>query len=163
MSEYETRQLRLIRKWIAVAESDFEACLALRGIPGNSFRQQIAFHAQQSVEKYIKSWLELKQIAYPYTHDISRLLDILEENGSVEIARTLDAAEMLTPYAVQFRYPFESGDLDEDDIKEAIRIASEVRGILRKLLADEVQQLYGAVEAEDVREAYDDLDLWHKA
>ncbi len=160
MSESEAKHLRLIRRWINTAENDYKACRALQDLAGCPFRQQIGFLAQQSAEKYIKTWLELGKVTYPYTHDISRLLDILEENGNGELAKQLDAAETLTPYAVQFRYPFEGLDLDDDDIRETIEIASEVRRILRDALGMKISHLYGADESEDVQKAYGELDLW---
>lgn len=32
------------------------------------------FHAQQAVEKALKAWLQIRDIPYPATHDLVRLL-----------------------------------------------------------------------------------------
>lgn len=63
----------------------------------------IGFHAQQAVEKMIKAVLADRGIDYPRTHDIDRLIDLLEANAAPlpPQARALDE---LTPWATQLRY-----------------------------------------------------------
>jgi len=41
----------------------------------------LGFHAQQAVEKFLKAVLSASSVHYPRTHDITVLLDIIEENG----------------------------------------------------------------------------------
>jgi len=42
------------------------------------------FHAQQAVEKLFKSWLSLRDISYPRTHDLNSLYRLLEDQQELE-------------------------------------------------------------------------------
>ena len=72
-----------------------------RGSPGPY--DTACFHAQQAVEKYLKSVLALAGSPIPRTHDLE---DIYNHCLAVEPALILDRMELsvLTPYAVQSRY-----------------------------------------------------------
>jgi HEPN domain-containing protein len=63
----------------------------------------IGFHAQQAVEKSIKSVLSHHGVEFRRTHDLIALLDLLEDNGftAPPHAGWLDE---LNPYAVEARY-----------------------------------------------------------
>jgi HEPN domain-containing protein len=67
-------------------------------------REQVCFHAQQAAEKALKAVLVSWRIDFPYTHDIKGLLRIAETSGIV-IPPTIQQAALLTPYAVETRYP----------------------------------------------------------
>lgn len=54
------------------------------------------------VEKAFKAWLSALGVEYPKTHDLHRLLVLLEENG-VPMER-FQWVEEFNPFAVQFRY-----------------------------------------------------------
>ena len=66
------------RGLLAMAQMDFDA---MRGMLGNPlFADEIfGFHAQQAIEKSLKAWLALSSVNFPLTHDLSRLLALLEE------------------------------------------------------------------------------------
>lgn len=57
---------------------------------------------QQAIEKALKAWLVLLGETPPLTHDLNRLLRLLELHG-VNIAPFQELAQF-TIYAVQFRY-----------------------------------------------------------
>lgn len=61
------------------------------------------FHAQQAAEKLLKAFLLDRQVAFPFTHDLVRLL-LLCEGQDPSFAALLPVAELLTPYAVELRY-----------------------------------------------------------
>lgn len=84
-----------------VARRDFNALLGMENSP--FFADEIfGFHAQQSVEKALKAWLCTKNLLYPLTHELPRLLALLEKAGAdVEAFLELDE---LTAYAVEARY-----------------------------------------------------------
>ena len=65
----------------------------------------VAYHAQQCAEKYLKAYLVLRGIDFPYTHNLARLLELCLDQP--EWARRLKAAEELTPFAITARYPGE--------------------------------------------------------
>jgi HEPN domain-containing protein len=64
----------------------------------------VCFHSQQCAEKYLKACLQEENIAFNRIHDLSRLLDLLLpiEPGWETLRPTM---EVLTAYAVEFRYP----------------------------------------------------------
>jgi HEPN domain-containing protein len=57
----------------------------------------------KAIEKSIKSVLAARNIEYPLTHDITRLLDVLRDQ-SIAFPTALKDAAALTEFAVRFRY-----------------------------------------------------------
>jgi HEPN domain-containing protein len=86
----------------------------------------IGFHAQQVIEKAIKSVLAYNQIVFRKTHDLAELIDIMTDN-SILFPSELENAVELTPFAVEFRYdflPLESGKIDymkRDSLRNLVR------------------------------------------
>ena len=62
----------------------------------------VGFHIQQAAEKFLKAWLVLWSEPYPLTHNLARLLTLLQEKTPAA-AQFRDLNEY-TAYAVQFRY-----------------------------------------------------------
>jgi HEPN domain-containing protein len=65
-----------VKEWIDIAEEDL--LLAKKGLlisSGISYRI-ICFHSQQSAEKYVKAFLIFHRVDFPYTHNITTLLDL---------------------------------------------------------------------------------------
>jgi HEPN domain-containing protein len=62
----------------------------------------VGFHAQQAVEKALKAWLAYLGVAFPKTHDLQRLLDLLREKGIATEA--METFVDLNAFAVQYRY-----------------------------------------------------------
>ncbi len=73
--------------------------------PGQFEDSIFGFHAQQAVEKSLKSWLSLRGISYPKTHDLRVLIRLLESHRAAGVERFVGLAD-LTDFAVQFRYDF---------------------------------------------------------
>lgn len=71
----------------------------------------VGFHAQQAAEKLLKAALARRRVAYPFTHDLERLLELAEEAVG-ERPPEEDSLAALTPWAVEFRY----GEVPEDDL-----------------------------------------------
>ena len=63
----------------------------------------IGFHAQQTVEKAMKTVLVVHGVPFRRAHDLGYLLEVAE-GGAVEIPEHVAAAEWLTPWAAEFRY-----------------------------------------------------------
>ncbi len=108
-------------EWMAHAISDLRLA---RLAAGDALvqREQACFHAQQAAEKAIKAVLLFKKTAFPLTHDIETLLEIAEKIG-IPLSDKLQEASLLTPYAVETRYPGTWADVTEEDLNEAIRVA----------------------------------------
>ena len=71
------------------------------------------FHAQQAVEKSLKSWLSVLAVAHPRTHNLRDLLAILEQHDAT-IPQSLRSLAVLTAFAVFMRY--DVPDTDEDPL-----------------------------------------------
>lgn len=110
-------------RWLEHARSDL--ALARLGAGADVLPEQLCFHAQQAVEKAFKAVLLHQKVEFPFTHDLSELLDALADAG-IEVPASLAEADALTPYAVETRYPGFWGEITAHDVGEAIRLAEEV-------------------------------------
>lgn len=106
--------------WLAHAGSDLK--LARLGMGQDVLPEQVCFHAQQAVEKALKAVLLFRRIDFPFTHDLEELIATFERAG-VELPPDLREAGMLTPYAVESRYPGYWGDISETDVSAALSLA----------------------------------------
>jgi len=66
------------REWLNRARSNLARARAK--IP-DAYLEDLCFDAQQAAEKAIKAVLLKKGVAFPYVHDLARLLTLLEEAG----------------------------------------------------------------------------------
>ena len=111
-------------EWLGHAKSDLK--LARLGKESKDvLPQQICFHAQQAVEKTFKAALLLYKIDFPLTHDIEELIDIIE-GSNISLPSEFLEAGILTPYAVETRYPGYWDEITKDDVNEAITLAEKV-------------------------------------
>jgi len=92
----------------------------------------VAFHTQQCVEKYLKAYLVYLGIDFPYTHNISLLLELCAEEA--KWADSIQDAKQLTLYAISLRYPGEGEKVTEEEARNSIQIASRVKEIVRNAL-----------------------------
>jgi HEPN domain-containing protein len=124
MKPHRKRLLALPEEWLAYAESDLK--LAKLGEENEDIlEEQICFHAQQAVEKGLKAVLLFCKMDFPLTHDIEELLDILSE-AKILLPQDIIDAGILTPYAIETRYPGYWGEISEQDVDEAINLAEKV-------------------------------------
>jgi len=65
--------------------------------------EAIGFHGQQAAEKLLKAVLASAGIAYPMTHRLAELIDLINDAG-LRFPERLDDIRFLTPFAVEFRY-----------------------------------------------------------
>jgi HEPN domain-containing protein len=107
--------------WLSHAKSDLRLAHLAAG-DESVRREQVCFHAQQAAEKAIKAVLLARKIEFPLTHDIEELLEIAQDNG-VKLSEDIQEAGLLTPYAVESRYPGYLFEITEEDLKEAVQTA----------------------------------------
>lgn len=117
--------LEQARSMLRMAYKDFNALI---GMQENSlFADEIfGLHAQQAVEKALKAWLCVNEDIYPLTHELARLLVLLENHGA-DVEKFWPLVQF-TMFAVQARYEEGISDLDEP-INRAIEIEN-VRELL---------------------------------
>jgi HEPN domain-containing protein len=115
----------LVLQWLDKAAADFEAAEQLCA-QGGRFREIVAFHCQQAVEKYLKALLVRRQIEFPKTHDIAKLLDRVA-TVNANMAESLREADALTPFGVEARYPSDAPELRQGAETAAIEVARRVK------------------------------------
>jgi HEPN domain-containing protein len=110
------------REWLNRARSNLTRAKAK--IPG-VYLEDLCFDAQQAVEKAMKALLIKHGITFPYTHDLAKLLTLLEEAGE-EIPEAVREAGRLTRFAVVSRYPGLIESVTAEEYQRAVTIAAAV-------------------------------------
>ena len=64
-------------------------------------------------------------VVFPKTHDLDVLLDLCSQSDA-DFRHWDDAADVLTPYATQFRYPSDSLEPEKEDAQQAIDLAASI-------------------------------------
>ncbi len=116
------------QEWVDKAEGDW-------AVAGREMRARKApnydaacFHAQQCAEKYLKGRLHEDGFAFPKTHDLLSLLDlILPVEPLWSFLRP--PLVQLKNYAVAYRYPGDSADRSE--ARDALHLCRTVREAVR--------------------------------
>ncbi len=102
--------LERARAMLRMAHKDFDALVGMLENP--LFADEIfGFHIQQAVEKALKAWLCIHGDTYPMTHELARLLALLEIQG-IEVSAYWPLVQY-TIFAVQARYEEGITELDE--------------------------------------------------
>lgn len=100
------------RAWLDAAQRDLRlADLALGDVP--PMAGEALYHAQQSAEKALKSFLVSRGAQYPLTHDILKLLKCCAPLDAA-LVTALSSAAGLTQFATRFRYPGEEQPAREE-------------------------------------------------
>lgn len=115
----------LLRQWLRKADGDLRAAERLADAPEDF--DAVAFHCQQSAEKYLKARLALTGEDPPRTHDLRRLLVALQRIETFTPSEET-MADLLTPFGVSVRYP---SDDDEPPVVELLAAARHFRARLR--------------------------------
>ena len=118
-------------EWVDKAEADLATAQREIDALDKPNYDAVCFHTQQCAEKYLKACLQEADISFRKTHDLSELLD-----STLSIDPTLESLRQdlnsLSAFAVEYRYPGESADLDE--AQEAYQKCKNVREIIRRAL-----------------------------
>ena len=112
------------------AETDYLMMKAAQQISAPDMQDQVCFHAQQCVEKYLKAWLQEANLRVPRTHNLNALLRLIVPMHPEWRAWRTDF-EKFTPHAVDVRYEI---FLTAADATHAVRVCTEVRAAIRTVL-----------------------------
>lgn len=99
-----------IAQLLRLAERDRRAFQALKTAEGVD-SASACFHAQQSVEKFMKVVLVSRGIVFRRTHDLLELAELLQKSG-IALPVAVEQLSRLNPYAVMLRYE----DVDVDTL-----------------------------------------------
>ena len=119
------------REWVAQAEEDFLAATVLNLRRKKPLWNVVSFHAQQTVEKYLKARLEEAGLGVPKTHDLPYLLTLVTPLDPLWSSYH-SAFSLLVSYAVQTRYPGSS--VTKTDARHAMRLCRQFRKEARRAL-----------------------------
>ena len=135
---YETNVLKkekgcmnpLALEWMEKAENDYAAVQQLLQA-SNPLHDIICFHAQQSIEKYLKAWLQEAVMPVPRTHNLEELLNLIVPTQPTWSQWKPDF-KIITAYAVDSHYL--GGSATSDNTQHAMHICHEVRQAVRTQL-----------------------------
>jgi HEPN domain-containing protein len=115
--------LRRARSNLARAQAD----IRLAGV----YLEDLCFDAQQAAEKAIKAVLIERSIRFPYVHDLTVLLGLVEQSGTT-VPEVVREAGRLTRFAVVTRYPGIAEPVTQEEYERAVAIAEAVIDWARK-------------------------------
>lgn len=117
-----------VAQWLAKARNDWTAVEILLA-SGHAPAEAVCFHCQQYVEKLLKAVLTREGIEAPKTHDLRRLIQLV--GPSVPgLSSLVDAADGLTVYGVQTRYPGDWQPAGPEEMDRAVRLARQFGDLL---------------------------------
>ena len=123
----------LVLGWLRKAQSDEVAVdVTLRA----HALDVACFHAQQAAEKYLKAFLTHHEAPFPYTHNLSKLVELCAQVDP-DFRSLLPQVEPLTPYAVRPRYDASFWP-SQEVAEEAGTVAHDVSKFVRHRLPDDI-------------------------
>jgi len=125
--------IEYIKRWIKKADHDLgTAIITFTHIP--KYKDTIAFHCQQAVEKYLKAYLLKLELPHSRTHDVVFLLEQINKHEKVE-QEWFERALELQDFAVEIRYPDQIIELSDKEIRTAIETAK----LFREMIIEKLQ------------------------
>ena len=125
-------RINVARQWVQKAENDLRTAAQTLKLKRDCPTDNVCFHAQQSVEKYLKALLLTSLIDFPRTHDLGELVARLPEGMHVPL--TEQDQDRLTEYATTTRYPGDYEPISMEEARRAVRLARKFRLVARKAL-----------------------------
>ena len=92
-----------VARWMEKAEHDFIAAEHMMSLAVEGLTDIASFHCQQCAEKYLKALLLYHDVAFPRTHDLRLLLDLIPAGVSLGLQR--EQVVPLNRYVIEGRYP----------------------------------------------------------
>ncbi len=120
----------MAKEWVEKAEGDYKAA-NVQWATNDPVYDDICFHAQQCVEKYLKAWLTEKEIDFPKTHDLEALAKLCMTTLP-GLSTLMEVLRFLNAFAVEIRYPGTSAQ--EQDAKRCWQACLQARKFLREKL-----------------------------
>ncbi|MBE9075814.1 HEPN domain-containing protein [Romeria aff. gracilis LEGE 07310] len=114
-------QLEEIQQWLIKSQRDLKVAQVLLDNK-ESLLDAVVYHCQQSAEKALKAYLASQNKAFMKTHDVDVLVGLCS-SSEPDFQSLQEAAEILTPYATEFRYPGGLIEPERRDAEEALEMA----------------------------------------
>lgn len=120
-----------IQNWLFRAKEDIAVMNRLADTEIEFYTSTICFHAQQAVEKYLKTFLIFHDVDFPRTHDVDFLLIECQKLDDTNFDMDLKS---LTEIGVSVRYPDDFYIPSVKETKEYLEIALTVHDIVERLI-----------------------------
>ena len=121
-----------VQQWLTKSQRDLKVAWVLFKNE-ESLLDAVVYHCQQFAEKSLKAYLTYKNTTFRKTHDLDVLIDLCCQSEA-SFQELKDGADILTPYATEFRYPSDTIEPEKYEAEEALRIASLILDFVTKLL-----------------------------
>lgn len=122
----------LLDEWIKKASNDLNSAKVLLETQDGHY-DQICFLSQQTVEKFLKAYLQKNNAEISKTHDLYKLIVDCSKFNTSFLEWEISALR-LTVYSVNFRYP------GEDATKESAIKAYELAENFSKFILEEINK-----------------------
>lgn len=111
----------LVRAWLVKANRDL---LSARELSEGDMPllDTAAYHCQQAAEKAVKGYLLYNDVRFEKSHDIELLVS-QASHVDPGFAECFEAARLLTPLAVEYRYPGDFVEPEPQEFQEAYSAA----------------------------------------
>ncbi len=120
------------KEWVEFAERDYEASMLLAESHNPPF-EIIAYHCQQTAEKYLKAFLIENDQPVPFIHDLGKLNSecrkILPDLSVIQ-----NICERLTPFGTVTRYPGSPMKVSSEHLPLVIVWTQKIRETIRSQL-----------------------------
>jgi len=121
--------LQVAQEWLTRAEHDLQGARTLLSAP-TALPEISAYLAQQAAEKSMKAFLTAWSEEFTFTHDLVKLQAKCEALEPA-FASLLSAAQTLTPYATEFRYPPGRTAPTYSEAEEATQLGQSILSFVR--------------------------------
>jgi HEPN domain-containing protein len=122
----------LVAAWLTKGQDDLASARKLAAPPDPLLGTAI-YHCQQAAEKAVKGLLLFHDQDFEKTHDITDLLRLAAPYAP-ELNAFFAVGEVLTPYAVKFRYPGAAADPQRAEYDLAHEAADQLLACVLDLL-----------------------------
>jgi HEPN domain-containing protein len=122
-----------VQRWVNKAENDFRNAEYVLTLEENCPFDTISYHCQQCAEKYLKAALTWRGAAFPRTHDLVVLFNLLQKVEPFDL-RVQDV-QPLNRYSIEARYPGDWENVDDSEARGAFEMSKNIRNVVRELLA----------------------------
>ncbi len=124
--------MKEVARWLEKAEHDFLAAEHAMELAHEGLTDIVCFHCQQCAEKYLKALLLYRGVAFPRTHDLRLLLDLVPAEVALGLRR--EQVVPLNRYVIEGRYPGDWEPITVAEAQNALDMAQMVRQAILKQL-----------------------------
>ncbi len=118
---------------LSIGDEDLDSAKIL--IDNNGSFRAIGFHCQQAAEKYLKAFLILNEIKFPFSHDLSKLYNLCVQIDS-SLGIDINYLEDLTKFAVEIRYS-KNPQIDEEALYSGYNYLQTIRNTILSKITEE--------------------------